>query len=249
MNRNNFLSAQKIMEKIRSYDRLISLGLNCETSYILYKIYGGTESSLFQWATVKAANFVEVLNNLDLIYSGKIIEAPEKNMWKCAVTNIYFHGVHTPQELFDEHGNRDKEKIRAELKDTIGRVRYQREKFRILAKSAETKLYILGLYPLHAHPTNAGRTAFLQELFAALQRMAKNASLLVFVEKSMQTDEILALDNDTNFFIRILDHFAPADKAVSPLYVDLAGAAEILKEFAPKKQQIKKAKLYKFERE
>lgn len=236
------------MDKIRYYDRFISLGLNCETSFLLYKKYGGLESSLFQWVTVRAENLIEALNNLDLIYSGKIIEEPATNMWKCAVTNIYFHGKHRANELLDENGSRDKEKIRAELKDTIGRVRYQRDKFRILAKSADTKLYVLGLYPLHSPKTNAERTAFLQELFASLQRMAKNASLLVFVEKSMQTDEILALDNDTNFFIRILDHFAPPDKAASPEYVDLAGSSKILDEFALNRQN-KIEKSYKFERE
>lgn len=237
------------MDTIRHYDRLISLGLNCETSYILYKKYGGAESSLFQWATVHAQNLIEVLNNLNLIYSGKIIEDPQSNMWKCAVTHISFHGVQKPQELRDKHGRRDNEKIRAECKDTMSRIRYQCEKFQVVAKSTETKLYILGLYPELSPPTNEKRVKFLQELFAALQHMAKNSSLLVLVEKNMQTNEILELDNDSNFFIRVLDHFAPADKAVSPLHVDLAGSAKILEEFAPKKQQINKKKLYKFERE
>ncbi len=236
------------MDNIRRYDRLISLGLNCETSFILYKIYGGAESSLFQWATVPAANFIEVLGNLSLIYSGKIIDDPKTNMWKCAVTHINFHGVHTPQELLDEHGKRDSKKVRAELLNTKERIEYQCEKFLVIAKSAETKLYVIGLYPGLCHRTNEGRVKFLQELFAALRRMAKNASLLVFVEKSMQTDEIMALDNDTDFFIRILDHFAPYDKATSALHVDLAGSAKILQEFAPKKQQINKSNLYKFER-
>lgn len=239
---------KKFMDNIRKYDRLISLGLNCETSFILYKKYGGAESSLFQWATVPAANFIEVLNNLSLIYSGKIIENPQTNMWQCAVTHINFHGIHSPQELLDGHGKRDMQKVRAELKDTKERILYQCEKFYAVAKSTETKLYILGLYPLLCPRTNEERIKFLQELFAALQHIAQNASLLVFIEKSMQTDEILALDNNTNFFIRILDHFAPPQKAVSPLHVDLAGSAKILEEFAPKKQQIKKNKLYKFER-
>lgn len=236
------------MDKIRRYDRFISLGLNCETSFILYKKYGDMESSLFQWASVPAKNLIQTLNNPDCIYSGKIIEEPKVNMWKCAVTNIFFHGKHKTTELLDKNGNRDKEKIRAELKDTIGRIQYQREKFRIMAKSAETKLYVLGLYPPLAHRTNEERTAFLQELFTTLQNMAKNASLLVFVEKSMQTNEILTLDNDTNFFIRILDHFAPPDKAVSEQHVDLAGSSKILEEFALNRQS-KTRKHYKFEDE
>ena len=65
----------------------------------------------------------------------------------------------------------------------------------------------------------------------------------------MQTEEIMALDNAENFFIRILDHFAPYDKATSPLHVDLAGAAKLRQEFVPKKQQINKEKRYKFEHE
>lgn len=237
------------MDTIRFYDRFISLGLNCETSFLLYKVYGGAESSLFQWATVPAAKLLEVLGNLSLIYSGKIIEDEKTNMWKCAVTHINFHGVHTPAELFDEHGKRDKEKVRAELKNTKERIEYQCEKFLVLAKSTETKLYVLGLYPGLCPRTNEECVTFLKELFASLRRMAQNASLLVLVEKSMQTAEIMALDNNTDFFIRILDHFAPYDKATSALHVDLAGAAKLRQEFAPKKQQIKKSTLYKFERE
>lgn len=234
------------MDKIRRYDRFISLGLNCETSFILHKRFGSFESSLFQWASVPAEHFLEVLKNLSLVYSGKIIEDPKANMWKCAVTNISFHGKSIPQKLLDEHGNRDKEKIRAELKDTMGRIRYQCEKFQIVAKSAETKLYILGMHPYFCPETKEECLNFIKELFAALQNIANNAALLVITEENMRTKEFAALDNDTNFFIRFIDYFAPSDSAASFEKMDRAGYAKIYEEFHPVKL-LKEEKKYKFE--
>lgn len=236
------------MDTIRVYDRLISLGLNCETSFNLYKFYGGTESSLFQWATVPAANFIEVLSNLSLIYSGKIIEDPKTNMWKCAVTHINFHGKSLPCQLLGEHGQRDKEKVRAELKETINRIRYLSDKFRVIAQSAETKLYILGLHPAFSADLQENTVDFLQQFYRALQHTAKNASLLVILEEKMKTPEKMQLDNNTTFFIRSIDHFAPAQKATSPEEIDMQGYARIFQEFSPAKLT-KKEKKYKFEYE
>lgn len=236
------------MDKIRHYDRFISLGLNCETSFILHKRFGPLESSLFQWAAVPAENFIEVLNNLSLIYSGKIIEDPETNMWKCAVTNISFHGQHNPQQLLDDHGSRDKEKVRAECKDTMGRIRYQCEKFLIVAKSAETKLYIVGLQPYFCPKTKEECFNFVKELYAAIQKIASNASLLVIAEENQRTEELMALDNDTDFFIRFIDHFASYLNATSFETMDIPGYAKIYQEFCPDKLA-KKEKKYKFEQE
>lgn len=236
------------MDKIRHYDRFISLGLNCETSFILHKRFGALESSLFQWAAIPAENFIEVLKNLNCIYSGKIIEDAEANMWKCAVTNISFHGQHNPQQLLDEHGSRDKEKIRAELKDTMGRIRYQCEKFQIVAKSAETKLFILGLHPYFCPETKEECLNFIKELFALLQNIANNASLLVILEENLRTEEFTALDNDVNFFIRFIDHFASYLSATDFEKMDIPGYAKIYQEFCPDKLA-KKGKKYKFEQE
>jgi hypothetical protein len=236
------------MDTLRVYDRLISLGLNCETSFNLYKFYGGTESSLFQWATVPAANFIEVLENPTLIYSGKIIEDPKTNMWKCAVTHINFHGKSLPCQLLDEHGQRDKEKVRAEIKDTVKRVHYLCDKFRVIAQSAETKLYIIGLHPAFYTDTQENTVHFLQNLYTVLQHTAKNASLLVILEDKMKTPEKMQMDNNATFFIRSIDHFAPAQKATSPEEMDMQGYARIFQEFSPAKF-VKKEKKYKFEYE
>ena len=243
-----FLNKNFRMDKIRIYDRFVSLGLNCEISFILYTIYGGVESSLFQWASVPSVNFLEVLNNLSLIYSGKVIENKEVNMWKCAVTSIAFHGKSLPHQLLDEHGKRDSEKVRAELKETIKRIQYLRDKFRIIAQSAETKLYILGLHPNFYSDTKEKAVRFLQEIYTTLQKIAKNASLLVILEEKMQTKDIMQLDDNTAFFIRCIDHFAPMLKATSHEEMDLQGYMKIFLEFYPDKLS-KNEKKFKFEME
>lgn len=230
---------------MRTYDRLISLGLNCETAYQLCKIFESVESSLFHWASIPAEQLVPVLKNPARIFSHKIIEEPAANMWRCAVTSISFHGTHLPEELLDENGSRDKEKLRFELKETISRIDYLRDKFSITARSGESKLYILGLHPFFSR--NVEPVPFALEVFETVQAIAKNASLLVIAEENLR-EVLTPLDNDTNFFVRFLDTFAPLDKVTIPHYVDLKHAHEIFSEFVPARLP-KKDKLYKFERE
>lgn len=231
---------------MRSYDRLISLGLNCEITYQLNKIFGSVESSLFHWANVPAKELISTLKNPALIFSHKIIEVPETNMWRCAVTSISFHGAHLPEELLDENGKRDKEKIRMELKDIFSRIDYLRDKFCVTARSKESKLYILGLNPDLCY--NIEPVSFIQDLFETLQTVAENASLLVIAEENART-KLSPLDNDKDLFVRYLNTFAPGDKVTNPYYVDLKHAKEIFSEFVPARPLPKKDKTYKFERE
>lgn len=230
---------------MRVYDRLISLGLNCEISYHLTIYFGHIESSLFQWASIPAEQLIPALKEPARIYSQGIIENPAANMWRCAVTSISFHGKHRPHELFDEDGSRNKERVLSEAKDTIARVKYLREKFYNTARSEENKLYILGLHPSFC--SHIVPVPFIQELFETLQTIAQNASLLVIAEKNLQT-ELLSLDNNRNLFIRFLDKFAPQDKVAALDYIDVKNGNEIFSEFVPARIQ-KKKKIYKFEKQ
>lgn len=231
---------------MRSYDHFISLGLNCEISFQLLKIFGAFESSLFHWSSIPAEQLIPTLKNPDRIFSHKVIEIPELNMWRCAVTSIAFHGNNQPHKLLDKNGRRDKEKIRFELKDTIARIEYLREKFCLAARSGESKLYILGLPP--AYCSNIEPASFVREVFETLQTIAPNASLLVIAEKCMQA-ELSPLDNDETIFVRFLDQFAPGDKVTNSNYVDLKHGSEIFSEFVPARPLPKKEKIYKFQQE
>lgn len=231
---------------MRKYDRFISLGLNCGISYQLCKKFGTVESSLFQWTRIPAEQLIPALKNPARIFSHKIIEEPTANMWRCAVTSISFHGTHLPDELLDENGSRDKEKIRRELKDTISRIHYLRDKFSITARSGESKLYILGLHPFFSR--NTAPVPFIREVFETLQSIAQNAALLVIAEENMRA-ELTPFDNNANFFVRFLDTFAPIDKVTNPYYVDLKHGSEIFSEFVPARTLPQKDKHYKFERE
>lgn len=230
----------------RKYDKLISLGLNCEISLILLKHFGDMDSSLFQWAGIHASRYINTLNNLQLIFSQDIIEDPNANMWFCPVSKMKFHGKRTPQELLNENGERDEKKIAAERQDTIGRIHHLCEKFTLVANSAETKLYILGLHPTFYDKPKDECVKFLQEFYTTLQHLANNASFLVIIEENMKKQEIMELDNDSTFFIRCIHHFAPSECATSIENINYERYAEIFKEFSPK-QILTRKKSYKFD--
>lgn len=203
------------------------------------------DSSLFQWAGIPASTSINALTNPKIIYSQEIIEDSNANMWECSVSKIKFHGRHFPHELLDKSGNRDEKKIQLERSDTVGRIRYLCKKFINVAKSKDTKLYILGLHPDFFDIPAEEHTNFLKEFYAGLQSISKNASLLVIAKEELKTKELLALDNGSMFFIRFVRQFAPSMDATNTTYMDLEGYNNIFQEFSPNKSFTRK-KSYKF---
>lgn len=237
---------EKISKKKHIYDYIISIGMNCEIMYQIKEHIGAVDSSLLSWAAVPAKSLVKVLKNPKLIFSGEIEEWRECNMWHCQVTNITFHGQKAPAELLDTDGKPDETKIELEKQDTISRVKYLIDKFIHVARSKESKLYILGIHPHFCEYKNEELRVFVQKVFQTIQKIANNASLLIIVSKE-NINVLKNLDNDTNFFVRVIDHFAPFTQATSPQYVDLRGGKVILSEFRPKNIR-KDTKVYKFEK-
>ena len=78
------------MEK--RFDHIISLGLNCEISFILKKKFNFVESSLLSWSYIPISSLNDVLKNPQLIFSEGIEDLTEYNMFKCSKTGIAFHG-------------------------------------------------------------------------------------------------------------------------------------------------------------
>lgn len=70
---------------IRTYNYLISIGMNCEVRYQLKQKYGAFDSSLLEWAVVPPQHLIEVLENPHLIFSGEI---EEKELTICGVVRL-----------------------------------------------------------------------------------------------------------------------------------------------------------------
>lgn len=205
---------------IRTYNYLISIGMNCEVRYQLKQKYGAFDSSLLEWAVVPPQHLIEVLENPHLIFSGEIEEKRAYNMWRCKVTDITFHGKKTVNELLGSDGKPDEMKISQEKEDTISRIKYLSDKFINVAQSEESKLYILGIHPDFCKYKGQELRTLIQKVSDTIQKVAKNASLLI-ITLAENVEALKDLNNDKNLFIRTINHFAPYNQATNPEYVDL----------------------------
>lgn len=232
------------MEK--RFDHIISLGLNCEISFILLKNFNFVESSLLSWSYVPISNLNDVLKNPQLIFSEGIEDLAEHNMFKCSKTGIAFHGKNPPSFYTDKKGNIDQSLLLQEKNDVISRVEYLKQKFIRVGQSSESKLYVLGISHYFTQNLKQSLKDIILNCYETIAQSQQNASLLVLLEKNIATADLFDLSN-IYIYIRTLDYFAPIDKATFEEYVDLKNAFLIFKEFVPTMTHTEN-KTYKFEK-
>ncbi len=232
------------MEK--RFDHIISLGLNCEISFILKKKFNFVESSLLSWSYIPISSLNDVLKNPQLIFSEGIEDLTEYNMFKCSKTGIAFHGKNPPSFYTDKKGNIDQSLLLQEKNDVISRVEYLKQKFIRVGQSSESKLYVLGISHYFTQNLKQSLKDIILNCYEAIAQSQQNASLLVLLEKDIATADLFDLSN-IYIYIRILDYFAPIDKATFEEYVDLKNAFLIFKEFVPTMTHTEN-KTYKFEK-
>jgi hypothetical protein len=239
----------------RKYNSIISLGLNCELSFNLRRVFGFVDSYPLSWATTDIAHLAGALDNIGGLLAGKVGEFEKVNMWIDVAHNIAFHGAHSPAALLDEAGVKVPEKAAAELEDLRGRTHHLVEKQIALWASGGEQLYIIALHPERIVGKDAQKIAgFICEIKTVLDGKTPAASLLIVAEEALAAD----LEKLINVFseggcvggiiLRKIKHFGPNSKATSVELQDSAGWDAIFAEFQP--HEIKtENKTYKFEKE
>lgn len=240
----DMLKEEQSKPAIKTYDHIISLGLNCEISYQIKMKFGTVESHLLSWAAVRSKKLVDIINNPHIIYSDEIEEMTHVNMWKCLTTNVAFHGRRLASQLKNADGSRNMEEVAREKEEVISRVKHLCDKFESIGQSFNTKLYCLGLHPSFLDCTNDELADFCMEVYYALVKKYNNVSLLIIAESS--TRYLSALDNGINLYVRFISKFAPYNRATYPEFVDLNKGGEIFEEFRTRYISTR-SKVYKFE--
>ena len=181
------------MEK--RFDHIISLGLNCEISFILKKKFNFVESSLLSWSYIPISSLNDVLKNPQLIFSEGIEDVTEYNMFKCSKTGIAFHGKNPPSFYTDKKGNIDQSLLLQEKNDVISRVEYLKQKFIRVGQSSESKLYVLGISHYFTQNLKQSLKDIILNCYEAIAQSQQNASLLVLLEKDIATADLFDLSN------------------------------------------------------
>ncbi len=238
--------ARLCLSKDKRYDRIISLGHNCEASFQFIHYFRFLSSTLFSWCIFGDKDkFLQCVENPGLLFSEGYKEQTDSNMWLCLKYDVSFHGRHRPADLLDMDGASDISLKKAEFEDVRGRVLHQAEEFERLAASPEKKLYILKL-PF-GKDGEAVNIAFVRDMYTLLQKKAVNFHLLVLIERKEYTPHWKELESLPGLYVRTLRFFSPLREVTDINKSDYRGWARIFREFRPKHRIKNQKKTYKFE--
>jgi len=231
------------MDPAREYHHIISLGLNCETSYALEDMYGRLDSYPLSWALVPdVPNLLDALKEMDALFrEGYDIAGGSFDMFRCKHTGIQFHG----KTNLRAHNYRD-DVVEEAFHELTSRLGYLHKKFLKALHSGRKILCILKNHNWDGSPRVLRRTTcgFSTEealaLKAALDRMVRMGGTPRMAEGG--TVDLLCVDclgcapaeldpqcAGLGVHKRLLEGFAPGERAY--LY-DLPGWARIFAEFS-----------------
>ena len=221
-------------KKCNKYDYIFSLGYNCEITFRFVKYFKFEESGIFNWAGINSMDILlDALKNFDNIGTANF--APPPPLWKCKISNIYFHGKIQTEELL-----KNPELMQSDLRDLKSRLQYLKEKFLRILRSDSRKLYIRKIAQADINDDILNKIRELKTLLYALG--GKNFDILVVTEEKYKD----FFKNPDGFIYRTVTQFPPDTNAVSPDFFN-NGWNEIFDEFYVKKPKKIKKKHYKFD--
>ena len=211
---------------LRSYHHIISLGLNCEPSYVLEDLYGTLDSYLFSWALVPdVAALTLALEDMPSIFSKKYaIEQNSYDMFRCLHTGIQFHGKSNLRA-----GAYDEKLVNAAFAELVSRLAYLQKKLCRALNSGRRTLCIVKNHNRGGSIYGFDSAQALR-IKKALDKLAGNGhvDLLCVDREGCVPPEFDAQCAQQNIYKRLLAGFAPGERAY---YYDIPGWARIFAEF------------------
>ena len=230
--------------EINQYDEIISLGFNCSLAYNINRVNGFVESHLFNWAYIQnKSDFLNVLKNPDIIFSGEYDYKKEWNMFECLNSHIVFHGQSKVKKIQNKNEKIYEENIKNEYNELISRTKHLIEKFKATLNSNEKKLFILVVNPFD-QSSITDNIEFLNNTYKILEQQTTNFDLLVICLKDMYS----LIENKINpaIILKKVNKIAPIGDAVNPSKTDIWNFNIILKQYCPKIYK-KSNKKYKYQ--
>ncbi|MGN0384122.1 MAG: hypothetical protein ACI4DS_07620 [Eubacterium sp.] len=213
--------------KICNYDKVVSLGFNCEVSFALKDYYGKLDSYPYSWCySADRELMLSSLGHMEEILTGHVECLPESNMFKCHKFQLSFHAKSNRDQL-EIDGVEQPEKVKESLMELRSRVGHLTDKMQALFNSKESTLFI---YKLRFTNDWEEDNRFIIKLVEKLNELYKshNFVLLVVVE-NVNRYKVTLKDNE-QLKVRVIDNFSGFYNVQGS--TDHAGWAKILDEFS-----------------
>lgn len=193
--------------------KVYSIGMNCEVSFQIERIYGKIDSSLFSWAFVHDEYlFLECLSNIDDLFNREIVfHKPSSDMFIDLKYQIAFHSRYNSYDLFDSEWNIiNGEGYDTAKKELYSRVGYLKEKFRLQLCNNEPKLFMKKIWLEDEDEESRRRKCI--EIISGLddffRNYAINYKLIIILDERSYFEEFKDLENDV-LFIRKIKFYSP----------------------------------------
>lgn len=187
------------------YDEIVSLGYNCETSFMIKNYTHELNSYVYCWAYVNdREKFIDSINNLDKVLSEEITLLPG-GMFKCEKYNINFHPKMPKERLFNPDGTKKDSNVEAALVELKSRISYLSKKLVKLFKSNKKTLFLIKIKGTDLN-ADLDYVKELDKTMRHLYRSGKFTLCCIFEEKAYSV-EMQKLETK-NLKIRKVSHFS-----------------------------------------
>lgn len=223
----------------RKFDRIVSLGFNCEVAFQFLKFYDFVEANLFTWTFVyETKDLLNALLHLDAFAVD--FEPANAYMWKSKSFDISFHGR---SELIPT----DEEIRNAEKEELISRAAHLKNKFKALSEERGKILFVYKV-PLSDLEHVQDTVDTLGQIVESLRTLGiAQFKVLVIVTTGYYTKYKAAVQKSNesdSLFIEHIEFHAPISTVTTGPY-DLNGWRSIWAKYVPSKR-LKRGR-YKFD--
>jgi hypothetical protein len=197
------------------FDNIISLGVNCENTFVIQDLFGNIDSTLFTWAFIEDPFMLsEYIANPDILFTDGMTLTPSK-MFRCNRTRFVFHSkMQKESNILDTNEELPIDTLKEVEEEVRSRVEHLADKFWNRINSEDRNLFVIKLF---SHKEYRNKIVNLLEELADLfdkKCLNKNFMLMCVLEDGYAQSIQQEIRENRLIIKRIKEfaHWASADK-------------------------------------
>lgn len=160
------------------FNNIISLGVNCENTFVIQDLFGNIDSTLFTWAFIEDPFMLsEYIANPDILFTDGMTLTPSK-MFRCNRTRFVFHSrMQKEDHIFDADEELPIDTLKEAEGEVHSRVEHLADKFWNRINSEDRNLFVIKLFSHEEYKDNI--INLLAELTHSLDRKCLNKDFML----------------------------------------------------------------------
>ena len=160
------------------FNNIISLGVNCENTFVIQALFSNIDSTLFTWAFIEDPFMLsEYIANPDILFTDGMTLTQSK-MLRCNRTRFVFHSrMQKEDHIFDANGELPIDTLKEAEEEVRSRVEHLADKFWNRINSEDRNLFVIKLFSHEEYKDNI--INLLAELTHSLDRRCLNKDFML----------------------------------------------------------------------